>query len=111
MAKKKKSPMEEQLEQEEAGGEQLDLIDIAPKEAKPIVGAARVYKKLQKIRLAALDKEVEQKQKVLKLVHKANLQPDDEGKIKFKYEGIVITVKPTKESITIKDESESDATS
>jgi len=89
-----------------AGGEQLDLIDIHPKEAKPIIAAARLYKKYQLARMAAGKKEVEQKRKVLELVKEAKLQPLEGGKIKFEYNGVEISIMPRDELVKIKDKTE-----
>ena len=97
MAKKRGRPPKE---------EQLDLIDVHPKNAKPIVEAARLYKKYQAIRLSALKKEVEQKNTVLSLVKDAKLQPLEGGKIRFKYDGVTISVTPRDELVKVKDESE-----
>lgn len=85
-------------------GEQLDLIDVAPKNAKAIVEAARLYKKFQATRLTALGKEIEQKHQVLTLVKVAKLQPLNGGKIRFKYDGVIISVTPRDELVTVKDE-------
>ena len=84
-------------------GEQLDLIDVYPKNMKTIIAAAKKYKRLQADRLAALELEVEQKQKVLDLIHGAKFQTLDDGKIKFEYQGITITVTPRDELISIKE--------
>jgi len=99
MAKKEKTETNE-------SGEQLDLIDVQPENAKTIVHAARLYKKFQAARLTALDKEVEQKRQVLELVKAAKLQPLDGGKIKFEYDGVIISITPRDELVTVKDKTE-----
>lgn len=93
MAKKKKE------------GEQLDLIDVKPENAKEILAAAKIYKKWMTKRVEALAKEKEQKQIVLELVHKANLEPlpGTGGKIKFEVDGTTITVTPRDELVQVKE--------
>ena len=82
---------------------QMDLIDVAPKNAKPIIEAAQIYKECQLTRISALKAEVEQKHKVLNLVKAAKLQPLKDGVVKFEYKGVVITVTPRDELIKVKD--------
>jgi hypothetical protein len=96
----KKSKMSQEVEK----SEQLDLIDVQPKNAKEIVNAAKLYKKFQAARLSALEKETNQKQTVLELIKKAKLQPLDGGVIKFKNGGIIVTVKPRDELVQVKEE-------
>jgi hypothetical protein len=85
--------------------EQLDLIDVAPESAKKIVGVARRYKAAQVQRIEILEQEVNEKQKLLALVKEAKLTPVD-GKIKFRCDGLIITVTPRDELVKVKDESE-----
>lgn len=101
MAKTKKTEPKE-------SGEQLNLIDVQPENAKPIIQAARLYKKFQAARIAALKKEVDQKQVVLRLVREANLQPLDDGKIRFEYDNVMVSVTPRDELIKVKDKAESE---
>lgn len=101
----KKSSMQEEVEETEAG-EQLDLIDIAPKNAKVIIEAARIYKRLLATRQKALVKEVAQKAEVLRLVREAELTPLEGGKIRFRYDGFLISVTPRDELIKVIEETE-----
>jgi len=94
MAKEKKAAMEEQM----------DLIDVAPENAKEIIKEARIYKKHESVRLQALDKELVSKNKVLELIKQAKLQPVDGGKIKFTYDGVTITVTPRDELLKVKED-------
>lgn len=87
----------------EKTGEQMPLIDVAPKNAKVIIEAARDYRKLVAGRLKLLAKEIEQKAEVLRLVKKAKLTPLEGGKIKFTYDGVTICVTPQDEKITIQE--------
>jgi hypothetical protein len=80
------------------------LIDVQPENTKEIAKAARLYKEHQANRIAAFDKEVEAKQKLLQLVKEANLQPLEGGVIKFTCDGLTISVKPRDELITVKEQ-------
>lgn len=101
MAKSKK-------ESKPSEGEQLDLIDVAPKNSKEIVQVARNYKKLQAKRIEILDREVAEKQKLLDLIKDANLQRLEDGKIRFRIDGMIITVTPRDELVKIKEENVSE---
>jgi len=103
MGRKKKS---EEMPETVDSGEQLDLIDVAPENAMPIIRAARLYKKFQAARQAALEKEIEQKQQVLELVRAAKLPPLEGGIIRFSYDGVVVSVTPRDELVRIKDKAE-----
>ena len=84
-------------------GEQMDLIDVAPKNAKEIVAVARRYQKYQAARVGALAQEIEQKTLLLELVKKADLQELRGGKIKFEVDGIRITITPRDELVQVSD--------
>lgn len=85
-------------------GEQMELMDVSPEKAKPIVATGRVLKKLQVARASAQDKENRQKAIFLNLVEEANIQRLPDGKIKFHYDGLTVTVTPKQESVSIKEE-------
>lgn len=95
--------MEKKKEKTEVG-EQMQLIDVSPKKAKPIIAAARILKKLQVARSSAQEKENSQKSKLLNLVEEANIQRLPDGKIKFTYDGVLLTITPKQESISVKEE-------
>lgn len=99
---KKKEPKEPKEQ------EQLDLIDVRPENAKQILLAARSYKNAQKKRLDALGREVQEKQKVLDFVKKAKLKPLEDGTIRFKLDGVTISVKPRDELLTVKCDDDGD---
>ena len=86
---------------EKKEGEQLELIDVAPENAKPIMEAARKYKHFQTERLGFLKKEIEQKVLLLELVKKADLQTLAGGKIKFEYDGLRINITPRDELVQV----------
>lgn len=87
-------------------GEQLPLIEVAPKNAKPIVEAARQYKMAQAARIKALAKEVELKQKVRQLVKEANLQRLKDGVIRFTYDRVTVCITPQDEKVTVTDKTD-----
>lgn len=91
------------MAKKEEKGKQLDLIDVAPENAKPIIEAARKYKHFQTERLGFLKKEIEQKVLILELIHKAGLQKLKGGKIKFEYDGVILTVTPRDELVQVKE--------
>lgn len=101
----KKNSMQEEVDKAEAG-EQMDLIDVAPKNAKPIIDEARIYKTLMLARKKAGGKEAAQKVKVLNLIREAKLQPLESGVIRFKYGGFTIKITPRDELVQITEEKE-----
>ncbi len=82
-------------------GEQLQLIEVGPKDGKEILAAAKIYKKHQKARLAAAAKEADQKTLILELVDKADLQRLAGGVIKFEIEGIPIKITPRDQLVQV----------
>ena len=84
-----------------AKGKQLDLIDVGPENSKEIVRVAERYKEAQAERLEALKRAVDEKQNLLDLIEKADLQPVG-CKIKCRCDGYIITVTPRDQLISIK---------
>ena len=84
-------------------GEQLELIEVGPKNLKDILASVKIYKEHQKVRIGALKKEIAAKQVVLELVKTANLKPLSDGVIRFKCDGKIITIEPRDEVIRIKE--------
>jgi len=84
--------------------EQLPLIDVQPKNKKEIIACANRYKKAQSERIEALNREKEEKQSLLDLVEKGNLQRLDDGTIKFHVDGMTITVTPRDELVQVKED-------
>lgn len=99
MARKKKTDVTDTPEP----GEQLDLIDTKPENYKEIARIARQYQTAKVLRIEALDAEVDKKQKLLELIHNSGLQPKPDGTIVYKVDTLTITVKPTKETISVKE--------
>lgn len=91
-----------------AKGEQGELIETLPDNIKEIARIAKAYKRAVQARMAAGDEEVELKQKLLHAVNESNVQYVD-GKKTVRFEGLVITVTPRDELITVKDKSEEKA--
>lgn len=84
-------------------GKQLELIDVLPKDARPIVEAARIYKEYLRERQAALAEEVKHKKIVLDLIKKAELQPLKDGVIRFTCDGVTISITPRDELVKVKE--------
>ena len=87
-------------------GEQLDLIDITPENGKAILAIAKDYKKAVAARMRMGEKEVELKGKLLELIKKENLARLENGSIRFRLDGVIITVTPRDELIKVKEEGE-----
>jgi len=91
-------------------GEQMDLIDVHPRNQKRIIAVARTYRQAQAERQEALKAEIEQKEKLLNLIHQAKLKPLDDGKIKFSVDTLTITVTPRDELIQVREKTQPDDT-
>lgn len=89
-------------------GEQLALIDVTPENLKAIKPIARRYRAAMQTRVDALKEEVEAKQQILALVKDAHLSRLEDGTIKFRCDGMVITVTPRDELVKVKEEDEGD---
>lgn len=104
MAKKRKKAKKTGMAKKVAEGEQLDLIDVLPENAKGIIAEVKLYKKYQNARREYLKKEVQQKTRVLELIKAAKLTRMDDGKIRFKYEGYIVVVTPRDDLIRISEQ-------
>ena len=104
----KKTSLEKQVEAEEKAqaGEQLDLIDVAPENLKPIIKLSRQYKAAQRRRISALEEETTLKQKVLAAIKDTDIKPLEDGTIRFSNDGITVIVKHRDELIQIKEDEE-----
>lgn len=93
---------------EPAEGEQLDLIETQPENAKQIQRIARAYKKAQRARMSAGEDEVAQKEKLLAAIKEAEIVPDTDGNYAFRVGKMKIKVKHRDELVQVKDDEESD---
>ena len=82
--------------------EQLPLIDVGPENAPALIKLGKKYKEALDERLAWLNIEVAAKTEMLALVDKAKMKPLPDGKIRFKVDGMTITVTPTDRRIAVK---------
>lgn len=89
---------------ESTSGKQLELIDVSPENMKKIKPIARKYKATQKRRMEAGEEEADLKQQILALVKEANLTRLQDGSIRFKCDGMTITVTPRDELVKVKSE-------
>lgn len=89
---------------EPAPGEQLDLIETQPENAKAIQRVARAYKRAQRERMSALDEEVKQKEKLLAAIKEAEIVPDTDGNFSFRVGKMKIKVKHRDELVQVKEE-------
>ena len=101
--KEKEKELKVQAEQSTAG-EQLELIDVTPENLKKIIPVARAYRKVVKERVEFTNRETALKADLLNLVKEAKLKRLPNGKIRFKSEGLTITITPMDEKISIKEE-------
>jgi hypothetical protein len=99
-------PPEEAEPGDSTSGEQLDLIDITPEHGKEILAIAKDYKKAVSARMRMGEKEVDLKGKLLELIKKENLTRLENGSIRFRLDGMIITVTPRDELIKVKDEAD-----
>lgn len=79
---------------------------MGPENLKEIKPYAKRYKAAMQRRVEALQEEVEAKQKILSLIKEANLSRLADGSIRFKCDGLLITVTPRDELVKVKDDSD-----
>lgn len=88
------------------GGGQLALIDVEPKNKAAIKRAGRAYLAAKAERQVWLEKEQGQQEKVRDLVEAAELQPLEDGTIRFRVDGMTIKVTPREDGVTVKADGE-----
>lgn len=89
---------------EPAPGEQIELLDVGPENLKQIKPVARRYRSAVAARIAALEEETKLKAQILSMVHDAHLSRLDDGTIRFKCDGMTITITPRDELVRVKEE-------
>ena len=82
---------------------QLQLIETLPENIQEIVDVAIEYKECVTTRLGILKKEVELKHKIKEMVKEAKLQPLKDGVIRFRHDGVLISITPRDEVIRVKE--------
>jgi len=81
----------------------MDLIDVGPLEMEEIATLATAYKKAQTQRIKSLREEIDCKNKIKELVEKAGLKRLPDGTIKFRCDGMLITLTPRDELVRVTD--------
>jgi len=100
--------MARKAKKESTSGEQLQLIDITPENLKAIKPIAQKYSAMVKRRLTVTAEETTLKAQLLELITDAHLTRLPDGTIKFKCDGMLITVKPRDELIQVREDGDSD---
>ena len=86
--------------------EQMDLIEVQPKNKKAIIKMAGEYKEVQRQRIRFFEEEKTRKDKLLELIKEADLQSDADGVIAFSIDGIKIKVTPRDVLLQVKEEAD-----
>jgi len=81
----------------------MDLIDVTPKDAGPIIKKARRWREIMRQRVELLAKEVALKNEILVDIKDAKLKRLKDGVIRFTYDGYTLTVTPQDEKLNIKE--------
>jgi hypothetical protein len=86
--------------------EQLELIDVGPENMEEIKPAAQLYQKAKMARIKATDREVKTKTALLKAVKAAKLGRLEDGSIRFRCDGMLISITPRDELVKVKEDEE-----
>ena len=86
--------------------EQLELIEVGPENMEEIMPAAKLYQKAKVARIKATDREVKTKVALLSAVKKAKLGRLDDGSIRFRCDGMLISITPRDELVKVKEDEE-----
>ena len=82
---------------------QLQLIETLPENIQEIVDVALEYQECKQGRINILKKEVELKAKISEMVKKAGFQPLKDGVIRFRHDGVLVSITPRDELIKVKE--------
>ena len=84
-------------------GEQMELIDVLPKKARPIVKKAQEYRKAVENRQKWGSKEAALKAEIGAMIADAKISRLANGVIRFSCDGVLITQTPRKELLQVQD--------
>ena len=82
---------------------QLQLIETLPENIQEIVDLAEEYEDVKQGRLNILDKEKELKHKLLEMIKASGIKPLEDGVIRFRHDGFMISITPRDELIKVKE--------
>ena len=88
--------------------EQQELFEVEPQNAKVIARHARAYKRSQSARSEALAEEVKHRRKLLEAVKEAGVVANQDGSLRFRANGAIISVQPRDELVRVKFEGDED---
>lgn len=87
-------------------GEQLQLIDVGPKNSKKLNALAKGYKAIIAERLALQAKEADKKAKIMQLLHDEHLSRLEDGSMKCRCEGFEFSLTPKDEVLKVTESDE-----
>ena len=82
---------------------QLKLIETLPDNIQEIVDLAEEYEDVKQGRINILEKEKELKHKLLEMIKDSGIKPLEDGVIRFKHDGFMISITPRDELIKVKE--------
>ena len=86
--------------------EQMDLIDITPEQLKKIAPKIRRYKACVTERIALNAEEKKLKELIKQFAHESGIQRLEDGSIKFGCDGLIVSVTPQDEKVSVKESKE-----
>lgn len=87
-------------------GEQMALIDVGPENLAAITPVAKRYQAAQQRRAKALKEETAAKEEILALIKDAGLNRLEDGSIRFRCDGMLISVTPRDELVRVKEDND-----